>query len=755
MCRDCASCDDLLEVFYLFLWHLWYNEIMENGNTTLRQYFEEAEQKNYENYEREIAQRLAGAAWRSFEGENEAKTEPGAELAENIDESTETTLGNAEVLSLNLFLTKPEDVTNETGEEIDEISEREGKAIEAMRKMIGENLMTAARENLRLKKQESDFSLLLKMAKQEGRGRVSSRSEVTDYIRNQIDSMKGAKEKLAEQTPESYTLVHGLELREHIRQVQSGEMVTTPYVAGHLERVEKNITEGRPTFLHGHLGSGKTELAINAAREASINKTAYEEAMKDVAEYHKANPNASQEENRAELGRAYRGRQAELKKAFSDGDSVARDKFSPLVISGSKDLTSQDLFTDKSLKLTKFNGKSLLEHKEDLDALIEGWQEEHPEEASDPEKAKAEADKIIELYKLKNQAFGTEVETIKRAIYRGVEEGRPVIIDEINAIPSAILISLNDVLQRRPGDNCYIPGAGAVKIQPGFSIIMTGNLSSGRISYQGTEDLNPAFLSRLDIIEHDYLPMSEDGNLENQINPRKNELFHVIISYLADRQGDLRLPEMDESLEKLFSLCQLAHKTQTIFGGKVESSITMDSGEEIEADLEKSVLSIRNILNVLKEWDKGSEKDLDKALFDGFIAGITNADDQNLILALAKSYGFFSESNGYNVKIKERGAGFTTFNEIHPGEPSFKRSPLETYSVRKVVELLYGPGPEREVYPDDVDLGEVMDEVDDEISIDDLETYEKRIEEINKTIAALEVLGAQCGCTVEHSDTEA
>ena len=115
---------------------------------------------------------------------------------------------------------------------------------------------------------------------------------------------------------------------------------------------------------------------------------------------------------------------------------------------------------------------------------------------------------------------------------------------------------------------------------------------------------------------------------------------------------------------------------------------------------------------------------------------------------------FFSESNGYNVKIKERGAGFTTFNEVHPGEPSFKRSPLETYSVRKVVELLYGPGPEREVYPDDVDLGEVMDEVDDEISIDDLETYEKRIEEINKTIAALEVLGAQCGCTVEHSDTE-
>ena len=727
---------------------------MKNGNTlnTNLPELEAAEQKNYENYEHETAKRLAKAAWQSFEGGGEAKALD-TRTAENADRTAETTSENSEVLSLNLFLTKPENISSETPEEISEIGEREEKAIGAMRKLIRENLSVAARENSKLEKQESDFGLLLKMAKQEGRGRVSARTEVTDYIRDQIDSVKDSREKLAEQTPESYTLIHGLELREHIKQVQSGEMVTTPYVTNHLERVENNIAEGRPTFLHGHLGSGKTELAINAAREASIDKAAYEEAMKDVAEYHKTNPNARQAENTAELGRAYRRHQTEFKKAFLDGDSVAREKFSPLVISGSKDLTSQDLFTDKSLKLTKFNSESLYEAKKELDAELRKWERENSH-ATSYEREQA-ARELFEIYKLKNQAFGTEVETIKQAIYRGVEEGRPVVIDEINAIPSAVLISMNDVLQRRPGDNCYIPGAGAVKIQPGFSIIMTGNLSSGRINYMGTEDLNPAFLSRLDIIEHDYLPMGEYGNLKDQINPRENELFHVVVSYLADRQGNLRLPEMDESLEKLFSLCQLAHKTQNIFGGKVESSIKMDSGEEIEADLEKSVLSIRNILNVLKEWDKGSEKDIDKALWDGFIAGMTNADDRNLILALAKSYGFFSESNGYNIKVKERGAGFTTFDEIHPGELNFKRSSLETYSIRKVVELLYGPGPEREVYPEDVDLGEVMSEVDDEMSVEDLESYENKIAELDKTIAALEVLGAQCGCTVEHNDTEA
>lgn len=725
-------------------------------DNALRREMQTAEQKNYENYERETAKRLARAAWSSLGNNDGGDVKMESMTVGREDEALDVWDDEFGEVSLDWFLEKPEQATNhEPEEQIEKIGGREERAISAMRRLIEANLVVAAREDAALSKQESDLGLLLRIAKKDGRDRVSTRSEVTDHIRGQVDGIKEDRERLAEQTPESYTLIHGIELRKHIGQVKSGEMVTTPYVQRHLERVESNIAKGRPTFLHGHLGSGKTELAINAAKRASMDKVAYEEAMQDVKEYRKTHPEASKKENTAELGRAYRRHLAMFEKAFKDGDSVAHERFSPLVISGAKDLTSQDLFADKTLKLTKFNGKPLLEHKKDLDALILEWQKENPEDAKDPEKAKAEADKIIELYKLKNQAFGTEVETIKQAIYRGVEEGRPVVIDEINAIPSAVLISLNDVLQRKPGDNCYVPGVGATKIQPGFSIIMTGNLSSGGVNYLGTEDLNPAFLSRLDIIEHDYLPMSENGNLEDQADPRKNELFHVVISYLADRQGNLRLPEMDKSLEKLFSLCQLAHETQSIFGGKQHGSITMDSGEEIEAGLEKSVLSIRNILNVLEEWDKGSEKDLDKALFDGFITGITNPDDQNLVLTLAKRYGFFSRADGYNVMVKERGAGFTAWDEIHPDKYDFKNSPLETKSVRKVVELLYGPGPEREVYPEDIDFGEVMSEVDDEMSVEDLERYEKRIEKLDRVISALEVLGSQCGCTVEHSDTEA
>lgn len=733
---------------------------MENGNT-LRQHLEAAEQKNYENYERDVSRRVGEIAFRAEQRrEEEGKRRRQEELKGLSRQEYEAKLRAMPLEERRKAFPSEDRVETpeprqykhyDSTESIEQISTHEQKAVDAIRKLIADNFIDAARKNKDLSDQISDFSLELEDYIESHQDRVTSRTPTSDYIRNKIQEFEDARSELAEQTPESYTLVHGLEFRECVKKTMDSKMVVTPYVSENLNIVERHMASGIPTFIHGHLGSGKTELAINAAINTSIHRAASEESEIDMIMHYypvDAYESATKEERRKVRGRAYRRRRAEFEKALQDGDSAAHEKFTPLVVSGSKDLTSQDLFADKTLKLTKFNSKPLLEHKKDLDAEIAKWEKDNPEEAKDPEKCKAAANVILELFKREDQAFGTEVKTIKQAIYRGVEEGRPVIIDEINAIPAAVLISLNDVLQRRPGDNCYIPEVGAVKIQPGFSITMTGNLSSSRVNYEGTGDLNPAFLSRLGVIEHDYLPMSEYGNYANRDNPRGDELFYTIIAYLADRQGNLSLPEMDESLEKLFSLCQLAHETQNIFGGKVESSITMDSGEEIEADLEKSVLSIRNILDVLKEWNKGSEKDLDKALWDGFIAKTTNADDRNLILALAKSYGFFSESNGYNIKVKERGAGFTTRDEIHPGEFYYKCPPLETYSVRRVVELLYGPGPEREVYPEDIDLGELAREGDDEISIDDLEDFETHREEYSQIIAALKTLGEKCGCAV-------
>lgn len=706
-----------------------------------------AEQKNYNEYEKETARRIGEAVLKSHSDEKQIEAiVSGEPLAEDI--------------SFSALLFGPGDIDADDEQTIEDFGDdNERKAVEAIRSLIWSNFLDAGRKQVSLRKQVSDLQLALEIDEEETRRKghsLSTRTIVTDYYHNQIRQLQEQQEGLANETPESYTLVRGLQLRKYAEQIQSREMVTTPYVKEHLERVEGDIAEGRPAFLHGHLGSGKTELAISAAKNASIHKAAMEEAKVDLIRYVRDNPESSAADRRAELGRYYRQHQAAFRDAFFEGDASAYERFSPLIISGSKDLTSQDLFVEKSLKLTKFNGKSIQEHVDDIDAEMAKWQVEHPEEARDPEKASKAADKILEVYKLKNQAFGTEVETISQAVCRGLEEGRPVIIDEVNAIPTAVLISLNDVMQKRPGQSCYVPGKGTVKIKPGFSIVMTGNLSSGSIDYSGTEDLNPAFLSRLDVIEHDYLPMSEtDRSYIEQIDSNGNELFQVMIAYLTDRQGNLQLPNMDKSLEKIFSLCQLAHETQLVFENKWRESnmLSGSSGDMVEPRLEKSVLSIRNVMNVLREWNKGSEKDFDKALWDGFIAGISNGDDRNFILAMAKKHNFFSEQDGWQIELRERGSGLISLKEAHPGPFNYQSSPYETYSVRKVVEVLYGPGPEREIYPD-IDFDKLEDMTNDEVDPKELAEYEAQLREIDDSIKALEILGQQCGCSLIDSDTE-
>lgn len=658
--------------------------------------------------------------------------------------------------ALGLFFDRYELMGDDYEPESDLEQRDESEVERKMRKLIRDNFISAGRDYFRHHNEEIANKLLLRMAIGTSNSKVFSRNKVTDILRDKIENDRLGMERTKDSSPEGYTMYYGLKLRDYARSIRNGEMVVTPYVAEHLQRVEGNMDSGRPTFLHGHLGSGKTELAITAAKHSAISRAAFEDAV----EYCKSHRSSDKQEMRDQLGRVYRQRMNLYSKALHDGDSSAVEQFAPLVISGSKDLTNQDMYIDKTLKLSKFNGKPLLEHKADLDAEIDKWRSEHSEELAQlPEEERAErervgANHILELYKMKNQAFGTEVEKIEQPLYRAVKEGRPVIIDEVNAIPSAILISMNDILQRKPGQTCYIPGEGQVRIREGFSITMTGNLDSADVVYGGTEELNPAFLSRLDVIEHDYLPMSNsDRSWDAQADPEKNELFQVVMAYLVDRQGNLQLPEMEKSLDKLFALSQLAHESQVIFEGKWRESdlnLSSDSGDEIEPRFEKSVLSIRNVLNVLREWDKGSEKDLDKALWDGYISNMTNPDDQNLMLGLALNYGFFQASDGWQVGMKEFGAGFTSLSEIHPDKFEFWRQPLETLSLMDTVDAVFGPRPERDVYPE-LSLEE-LDDLDDEMTFEDIEKTQEKIKEVLMVIDALEVLFGQCGCRVEGTE---
>lgn len=414
---------------------------------------------------------------------------------------------------------------------------------------------------------------------------------------------------------------------------------------------------------------------------------------------------------------------------------------------------TQDLFAEKSLKLTKLNGKTIQEHNQNIETEYQTWLENNPNATEQDQSANRQ--QIIEAYKLKHSAFGTEVETVEKELFKAIKEGKPIILDEINAIPTPVLVSLNDVLQRRAGELVYAPGIGQVEIEPGFSVIMTGNLSNERVTYAGTNELNPAFLSRLDSFNYDYLPQSTDGNHKNQADPRSNELFHVIMSKMVDDTGTFVAPEAHESMSKLFKLAQLARTTQDIFTGRwKETQVNVTaSGDSSEPELSTAVLSMRNVFRVIENWDGGNEKDLDKALWDGFISSITNVEDQQLVITQAHRFGFFTDTaKGYKeIEYDPERQAFVRFEDLRTEEYSYQRMSNKVIAPREMISLLYGEIPERSEtdYPD-LSLDELNELAGDpeeeiELSIEMATETSERIDAVKTYSNALtELYGSVC-----------
>lgn len=164
---------------------------------------------------------------------------------------------------------------------------------------------------------------------------------------------------------------------------------------------------------------------------------------------------------------------------------------------------------------------------------------------------------------------------------------------------------------------------------------------------------------------------------------------------------------------------------------------------------------MRNIISVLQEWNKGSDKNLDMALWDGFISRITNPDDQNLILNIAKTYNFFKTSEGWNVRPKPVGASsLTSLSEIRTREYQHELKPMDTMPMVKVLECMFGQPPIRTEYPDlnELEFDDLANAETDVTPEEYIELMEKQ-KELKKTLTILESL-AMKGCPIDVSAEE-
>ena len=416
-------------------------------------------------------------------------------------------------------------------------------------------------------------------------GLTSSKIEgALSAVQKMREKQEKELETMLDSNPELWYVHHLLILRKYKRALQRGELVKTPYVQHVMDQVLRNIYEAQPVYLTGHTGGGKTELAKQAAKESycSIHGLKYGEDREEGDMYY--------------------------------------------LISGDENVTRMDLFGRYVLDSSATESDSSEKVVAEAEARFQDWLKENEHTFSGSEGfAKAsdrEWDTVMAKVNANLQKGGVSTKFEYGPVYKAMEEGKVLIIDEANAIPHETLISLNHILSsvRMSSDReksvitLRHNGGKEVHVKKGFNVIFTGNLEtdSSQAVYVGTKDISPALRNRMKEITYDYLPQHTEGSLvlndkeeertENNKWKNSNELFHLFLAKVMDRKGNIHLS--DESMDKLWDLAKASRVLQDNFSGKKTDIKLNDEEFQGSFRLEKYVPSVRNLINILDEWQK-------------------------------------------------------------------------------------------------------------------------------------------------------
>jgi len=519
-----------------------------------------------------------------------------------------------------------------------------------------------------------------------------------------LEAVQRDAETLTLESPEAYLHVYGGQLQE-IKEIfdARGRIVETPYVRGKIERIGELLADGRPTFIHGELGSGKTEIAKHLARTRL--------SAPHLARWERENP--PPERTDAE--------------AYARWDARRGEESEALVISGHKGIEIEQILAARAIERGEAPSP-----EEQVRAIAARWEEFRK---TIPEGADAsDLQGIFERAYLEAYRSPVETKTILAPLLRAMRAGRPVIIDEMNAIPHHVLIVLNDLLARQPGDMVTppFPGEEPFRVAEGFSVMATGNYKpEDGAMYVGRQQIDAAFLSRWGIVSYDYLPMRrelEPSGLtpgqpgltpeQQREHRRGNELYQMLVTRLLNPDLTVEFPAGDpDELQQLEQLAVVARNIQDIFSGRQANTAYYANvgGASVPPQdvLKENVLSIRHLLPILDRWKAdGFVRPLDDYLFLEYIARSDARPQEKLYLyRILKVQGdFFPDTAGWpglsaaddarvlQYPIEEKMFTVDPITKTRKPVASSARA-LQTYSRKEVVERLFGPAPKRTKVP--------------------------------------------------------
>lgn len=534
-------------------------------------------------------------------------------------------------------------------------------------------------EKLELEQSELLSEIASRMAKGQS---VAGQHDSLAQIKDRLKELENAHAARLEESPEAFYGLHLHELKTLRRQLNNGRIAETEYVINQSRKLAEHMTAGDPVFIYGELGTGKTELAILTAEK---------------------------------MGKK------------------------PEIVSGSKHMAASELYGHNVLTFSADMSAQAQLYREQVTSLFDKWLADNKAElealSADErmQRTQRQYDLILESEKAILQG-GTISKFVLGPIYNAMKEGRPVILDEVNGIPADLLISLNHLLTRRPGDKLKIQqdSGEEIIVAEGFCVIMTGNLNNADVDrYMGVSTLNPALMSRVQKMEQDYLPQATVGSLSSLSNRDENlppvncETFKMLVVTIMDNNGNIEAPA--STMNDLWNLAKCARLLQDNFSGKRADNIVSATGETASYRLKEATLSFRELRTVVKRWQQeGFSKKLDYYLYDLFVGGLMNKADKILIYQTLKSNNFFAEADGWPSEREFVSSKTFTVPQVTAGQ-------REYMGPRAVVEVIYGQAPERTVWPEAVSATE------EDNTIENITASEKWLKDFDNIVNELAV----------------
>lgn len=504
-------------------------------------------------------------------------------------------------------------------------------------------------------------------------------------------------------SPEGYLWKAGQQLLEVKKTFdEHGTIVETAYVREKIAHIIDEVKTGRPIFIHGELSTGKTELAKHIARKYL--------SSPHLARWEASHPQPTDPK--------------ELEK-WEDERQLQRE---PLEIRGMRGLEKDDILAKTVLAREEvplpeaqvaFLHQAVQDFMPELEKLAESITD--PKEKQDYlQHLKQDYERgIIERWK-------SGIITLEKLspIFQAMKEGRPVLVDEMNAIPHHVLIVLNDIINKRPGQTVTTPAGETFKIHEGFAIIATGNWKpEDSLLYVGRQPIDAAFLSRFCLEHYDYLPQAvqataliSGGDRETKRRERQeNELYMMLMVRLLDSELGAKIPE--NAAEQIFHLAMVSRILQDVFSDKAVDRACWAKGGTINPKevLKENVLAYRQLIPIIEKWKKdGFMRPLDDYLFLEYVyRSEARPQEIKYIYELLKTVGgFFTESEWpsytgtsdtnisaiLNFPIVRRMYGVDQLTGKEKPKQA-QGAELRYLSPKEVIEIIFGPSPERRKFP--------------------------------------------------------